>query len=173
MRQVQREDRGDTLVELLVSIVILGFAAVAILAGFEVSISASALGRNQSTSDAYVRTVAEAINTYISTSANYKACASANYYTGTKSSTSAGYDHYTTRAVFDLPAGYTVTQGTATAWNGSAFAACSPSTDYGMQQIVLTVKSGGVGVRQASEQLTVILRRACNAGPYSSASPCQ
>ena len=44
--QVQYTEQGDTLVEVLLAMVILGIASVALLAGFATSIAASAEHRN-------------------------------------------------------------------------------------------------------------------------------
>lgn len=167
MRQVRRNDRGDTLVELLVAIVILGLGAVAILAGFMFSVQASSLSRNQATSDAYARTLAEAIQNSLNTQGTYASCASQNQY-------------LTASIKSVLPAGFTATQSAAKVWTGTGFSSCGSGkgalADPGVQQVVLTVSSkadAGKTAHQANEQLTVILRRPCNSSaPYSSASPC-
>jgi prepilin-type N-terminal cleavage/methylation domain-containing protein len=165
-RQVHRNDRGDTLVELLVAIVILGLGAVAILAGFLFSVQASSLSRNQSTSDAYARTLAEAIQNSLDTQGTYTPCAPQNQY-------------LTASIKSVLPTGFTATQSAAKVWTGTGFSSCGGKgglPDYGVQQVVLTVSSAanpGKTAHQANEQLTVILRRPCNsATAYSSASPC-
>ena len=49
------QERGDTLVEVLLAIVILGLAGVALLTAFATSITASAQHRNLATLDASVR----------------------------------------------------------------------------------------------------------------------
>ena len=55
--------RGATLVETLVALVILGIAGVAILAGLQLSVTASDIHRKQTSGGAYVRGYAEAIET--------------------------------------------------------------------------------------------------------------
>ncbi|WP_164512434.1 prepilin-type N-terminal cleavage/methylation domain-containing protein [Nocardioides baekrokdamisoli] len=154
------DDHGETLIELLVAVVIIGIGAIAILGGFEFSIKASVLGRNQATSDAYVRTLAEKIQNTLNTSGTYKTCASATQY-------------LTASVKSVLPTGFTATSTAAKIWNGSGWTStCSAATDTGVQLVVLTVTSTGTGVHQANEKLTVVLRKPCNTGPYSAASKC-
>ena len=71
-----RSERGETLVELIVSVAILGVAAVAILAGLMLTAKSSDVQRNQATGGAYVRSFAEAIQTDVDTN-GYKTCANA------------------------------------------------------------------------------------------------
>ena len=54
-----RSDAGDTLVEVLLAIVILGMASVAILMAFATSISGTAQHRSIATMDTVLRTAAE------------------------------------------------------------------------------------------------------------------
>ncbi|WP_028638433.1 type IV pilus modification PilV family protein [Nocardioides sp. URHA0032] len=170
-------DRGESLIEMLVAIVILGIAAVAILAGLSLAVKSSAMGRTQATGGTYVRSVAEAIQSYVAASpSHYKPCAGANAYIGAAAPTTVGeVDHYSAVATFDLPHGYTVAQAKAQRWTPSVTAApwqTSPSScsdDGGSQRIDLTVTSSGTGVDQAVEQLTLIVRNPCT-GPAD--SPC-
>ncbi len=62
------------------AVVILGIAAVAILAGLQLSVTASDIHRKQTNGGAYVRGYAEAIEKYLDTTGNYVKCAGANAY---------------------------------------------------------------------------------------------
>jgi len=157
MRRLQSgwaDDRGESLVEILVALVILGIAGVAILAGLEMSVKTSDIHRKEATGGAYVRSFAEAIQNYVDTSGGYKSCASA----------AASYNGV---AVPDLPAGYTKNVTAVQSWNGSTWGAC---TGDGVQQLKLTVSSSD---HRAAESLTVILRQPCNGDATSAgADPC-
>ena len=147
-----RSDRGETLIELIVSVAILGVAAVAILAGLMLSVRTSVVHSNNATGGAYVRSFAEAIQTYVDGN-GYKTCASAaSTYTGV--------------AVPDLPPGYTQTVTAVQSWNGTTWGPC---TANGIQRLDLKVTSSGGAVHRAEEVLTVILRQPCNG---SGADPC-
>lgn len=154
-----RRDDGETLVEVLVAIVIMGIGAVAILGAFEFSIKVSVISRGESQSQAAVRSFAEAIQNSLNTSGTYTKCAPLNKY---KTSTTTA----------QIPSGYTATQAAAQSWTGSGWTSSCPSADPGVQRVVLTVTNNGIRGNGVTEQLTVILRKPCNAGPYSSASKC-
>src|SRR4051794_9713611 len=110
-RTPQRSDSGETLIELVIAVAILGIAAVAILGGLMVSIQSSVIHRNEATGGAYVRSFAEAIQTSVD-NAGYKPCATA----------AAAYAGV---PVLDLPAGYTRSVMSVQSWNGSAWGACT------------------------------------------------
>lgn len=155
-REHGTSDRGETLVELLVAIVILGVAGVAILSGLAMSVRGSDLHRKEATGGAYVRSFAEVIQTYVDLN-GYKPCGSA-------AST------YGSLAVPDLPAGYAATVTSVQSWTGSAWGAC---TSTGLQRLDLAVTSTGDPTRQAKETLTVIIRQPCNGNAASTgADPC-
>lgn len=150
-------DQGDTLIELLCAVVILGIAGVAIMAGFSFLVKSSDLGRKQATGQAYVRSLAEAIQRSIDTTGGYKPCAAAGAYVTAATKGAAG-----------IPSKYTiVTQSAAQSWNGAAWGACS--TDRGAQRVELTVGTGGVAGHAASEKMTVILRQPCSGTPGATA----
>lgn len=138
-------DRGETLVELVVAVAILGIGAVAILGGVMLSAKTSTVHRNEATGGAYVRSFAEAIQNYVDAN-GYPACGSAaSVYGGV--------------AVPDLPGGYTKAVTSVESWNGAAWGSC---TATGIQRIGLRIRTTGDAVHRADETLTVILRRPCN-----------
>jgi len=149
-----RNDGGETLIELIVAIAIMGIAGVAVMTGLQFSVLSSTLGRNQATSDAYVRTLAEAIQRYVSASGGYQACSTTpNYITASVASQAA------------LPSGYTASQSAVQNWNPTThtWGSCNSTFDYA-QRMTLTVTSAGAATdaHKATEQLTFIIRRPCN-----------
>jgi prepilin-type N-terminal cleavage/methylation domain-containing protein len=156
LRTAQCDDRGETLIELVVAVAILGIAAVAILGGLMVSIRTSVMHLNDATGGAYVRSFAEAIQTDVDNN-GYKSCANA----------SSGYAGV---AVPDLPAGYTRSVTAVQSWNGSTWGAC---TADGVQRLDLKVTTTGSAPLAAEEKLTVILRQPCNGSATTAgANPC-
>jgi type II secretory pathway pseudopilin PulG len=146
-----RSDSGETLVEILVALVILGTAGVAIVAGLELSVKASDIHRKQTTGGAYARSYAEAIADWVASDAgHYVPCAGA----GTYGPATVGF-------ASQLPPGYTGTQAAAKRVppDGGLAGACA-GNDTGVQQINITVKSND---GRAAEELTVMLRRPCDA----------
>lgn len=155
-RSQEVNDRGETLIELVVAIAILGIASVAILGGLMMSIRTSVLHRNDASGGAYVRSFAEAIQTDVDAS-GYRTCANA----------ASGYAGV---AVPDLPAGYARSVTSVQSWNGAAWVAC---TADGVQRLDLKVTTPGAAPLAAEEKLTVVLRRPCNGSAASAgANPC-
>lgn len=154
----RRGDGGETLVELIVAIAILGIAGVAILAGVMLSVKSSDMHSKQARGGAYVRSFAEAIQTSIDISGGYKPCSTAP----------AAYRGV---PVPDLPPGYSTDVTAIQSWSGSGWGACSST---GIQRVDLVVRSGDADpTRRAEETLTVVLRRPCNGNAVSSTSdPC-
>ncbi|MGW5398761.1 type IV pilus modification PilV family protein [Streptomyces sp. NPDC003952] len=116
----RRGEEGETLIEVLVAVVLIGVAFVTILGGMGTAIISSVTQQEVTSADSIVRSAAEKV-----VGAPYVSCA-------------GGYE---TPAP---PAGYTVTVEVAY-WDGvGAFgAACSPTADTGVQRITLTVHSTG------------------------------
>jgi type II secretory pathway pseudopilin PulG len=143
-------DAGETLVETLVALVILSLAAVAILAGIQLSTMASDIHRKQSTGGAYARSYAEAIEKYVSAHStdNYKPCAAAD-----------AYNLADVTGQLNLPSGYEAHHAPAVPLTPTGAPGSCPGPDEGVQQLDLTVKSAD---ERAVEKVTVILRRSCD-----------
>ncbi|MCW2857745.1 MAG: hypothetical protein JWR52_3360 [Marmoricola sp.] len=149
----QQLDRGETLVEILVSIAILGIAAIAILVGLQLAIKASDIQRKETTGGAYVRNYAEALENYVAAAnSNYVACAS----TATYGPSTVG---------FSAPSGYTASVLSVQSVSATgALSTCT--TDTGVEAVTLSVASSD---NKANEKLMVLIRKACVG---TGASPC-
>lgn len=157
LRGTTRDERGETLIELVVAVAILGIGAVAILSGLILSIKTSTVHSNQASGGAYVRSFAEAIQNHVDTSGGYASCG-------------AAVSTYQGVTVPSLPSGYTKTVASVQSWTGSAWGAC---TAKGIQRVQLTVTTTGDATHRADETLTVVLRQPCNGGATAvGANPC-
>lgn len=148
MRGKPRRDgeRGDTLIELLVAVVVMGIAVVAVSGGIAVSVRMSDIHRKQTQAGVYIRDFAEAVENAVQASPSaYAACAPA----GT-------YDAY-----YTIPgAGFTVAAPTPVRYWDSATSAFGTTctTDAGVQQLSLRIDSTDTRV---SETLVIIIRKPC------------
>ena len=143
---MRSEDRGETLIELLVAMAILGVALVAIVGAFGASITMSDVHRKQASAGAAVRNYAELVSNYVA-GTGYSSCAAASAY-------AAGTVGYT------APTGYAASPVSIKYWTGSAWSA-SCASDSGLQQLTLSVSSTDT---RAVERLVLVLRKPCGAG---------
>jgi prepilin-type N-terminal cleavage/methylation domain-containing protein len=133
-RRTRADERGLTLIELLVTISVMGVGFLSLLAAFstiEVTVGATS-------DDAQLTSQARQIEDYIQSEGfAYVTCANpANY-------------QPPLRAAIPLPAGYSVTINAVAQASGgsdtngalSPISGCSGSPDYGVQQIKFTVSS--------------------------------
>ncbi|HEY2296177.1 MAG TPA: prepilin-type N-terminal cleavage/methylation domain-containing protein [Jatrophihabitans sp.] len=133
----RHDDRGETLLELVVTIAILGVCVVGIGAGIALSVKISSIHRDQATADAFLHNYAESIQT------SYTTCASSTTY-------SSG---------LPTPNGFASPTSSVKFWNGAAFTNLSPCTsasDPGLQQVTLNLNSTD---GFTSESLVVVLRK--------------
>lgn len=71
----QHDDRGDTLIEILMSLIILGLASLALIVAFGTSMTASGEHRSLTTADTYVKTVANHVAGSVqSSTSNFSSC---------------------------------------------------------------------------------------------------
>jgi prepilin-type N-terminal cleavage/methylation domain-containing protein len=134
-------DDGMTLIELMVTISIMGVAFATILAGLSGMFRSNTQTRQLAVAETYIRRYADDLQ-----AATYVPCASAAAYQSSFSAT--------------VPTGYTAQVASVKYWNGDA---SSPSfgttcaTDQGVQQVTLTVATtvttGGV-----SQSLVIVKR---------------
>jgi type II secretory pathway pseudopilin PulG len=138
-----RRESGETLLELLVTITIMGAAFVAIIAGVGVAIASSDSHRQEATAEGVVRSYAERIQD--SRDVPYVDCAT----TAT----------YASPAGFAAPSGWTVSlTGVAYLQADNTYGAGCPSPDRGAQQLTLRAVSPHVK-NGATETVVVVKRR--------------
>jgi type II secretory pathway pseudopilin PulG len=140
-----RTERGETLVELLVSIMIMGVALVVLLGGVGTAIRMSSLHRHRVAANAYARAFATAIEDAVAASpTGYLDCAGPASYAGAYTLSDPGY---------------TGSIASVRYWAGSAFGTtCSAGSDTGVQEVTVRVQSTDGMVDQ---QLKLIIRRPC------------
>jgi len=118
-----RNERGDTLVELLITITVVGISFVALLSGLATAIRLSATHRGQANADVVLVSAAESVKNQ-----SYVACPDV---------TLLSYDP--TQGV-TLPSGWSSSDVAITSvkgWNGTAFVSCPP-IDGKLQLITIT-----------------------------------
>ncbi len=147
-----RDDRGATLIELIVAVAILGMAVIVLMGGIATGIRVSDIHRKQANAGSYVRAFAEAIESKVAESpTGYTACTGAT-------TPAALYE-----ATFANPAGYERHVTGVAYWNSatSTFVACPVAGDTGVQRVSLQVRSAD---GRASEALDVVIRKPCRTG---------
>jgi type II secretory pathway pseudopilin PulG len=141
-----RGDRGDTLVELLATVMIMGIAVAVILGGVAATIKFTDMHRKQAVAGAEVRKFAENIEASVAgTTSGYKTCAG-----------QTDYD-----PLYSAPTGYQGKVLMVTFWDAAAtpptfVSGCT--TDPGVQRVSLHVWSTDL---RADETLDVIIRKPC------------
>ena len=136
----RREERGDTLIELLMALVIVGLAGVALLTAFSTSISASAVQRSLASNDTVARSVADAIFTQIEQVSSSGSSATSNY------ASCSTYSQYASAGGFQVanvptgPTGYSWTLAVQY-WNvqSGSFTSTCTSGSTAPQQITITI----------------------------------
>jgi type II secretory pathway pseudopilin PulG len=138
-----RSQRGESLLELVVAIALMGVAIVAVMSGLTTTVLLSDVQRKEATAASVVRNYAEALQQFVA-DGHYLACANAGSY-----------------AVpgFAPPTGFTarIVPGSVLYWTGALWLPlCLP--DRGVQKLRVKVDSTD---GRASEYLDVVLRKSC------------
>lgn len=118
----QRDEAGDTLVEVLVAIVVLSLCGLALLLTFSTSITASVEHRSLATLDTVLRSASES------------ATAQIQQQSGALFSTCASPSFYNSNVTWSVPSGYTVTITSVQYWTGSSFTPIGTSCPSGSLQ---------------------------------------
>jgi type II secretory pathway pseudopilin PulG len=137
--------KGETLLELVISIAILGLAIVAIASGITVSTMLSGLHRKQATAGTYVRAYAEAIQNTVAGPLGYVKCATTSTYNAPVGFTlplNSGYS----ASVTDIQYGTT---------SGDWISTCTASLDSGTQRLSLQIANTDV---RANWALIIVVR---------------
>ena len=134
--------RGDTLVEIVVALAILGVTCVAVMGAMTSTVVGSGVGASAATSESAVRAAAEQqllAKTYVR-------C------------TTSSLPTY----AFIAPTGFTATAVTVEFWNGTfgggGFQASCPARDRGIQRLTVTITNSSG--RPTPAQVAVVLRDA-------------
>jgi type II secretory pathway pseudopilin PulG len=135
-------DGGESLLELMIAMAIMGIAVVAIVSGIATSILMSDIHRKQATAGAYVRNYGEKVEAWVA-AGNFNTTASPSYPAGTVG--------------FTPPSGgYVASVSSVTCWNDATTAFGSCPTTASVQRVALTVASSDA---RAAEGLVVIVRQ--------------
>jgi prepilin-type N-terminal cleavage/methylation domain-containing protein len=118
-------ERGFSLIEVLVTVVIVGIAFAVFVSGMGTAVVASDYHRKQAVVQASTRNLAEAVK-----AANYVNCATPGSYAAAVQS-----------ALADNLSTYSASVTAVKYWNGTSFVTSSCTTDQGLQLISLRVKS--------------------------------
>jgi type II secretory pathway pseudopilin PulG len=136
-------ERGESLLELVIAIALMGLAIVAVMSGLTTTVLMSDVQRKQATAGVAVRDYAEALQQFVA-GGHYVACATASSYVVPG---------------FAAPAGFTakIVTGSVQYWTGLLWLPlCLP--DRGLQRLRVSVASAD---GRASEYLDVVLRKPC------------
>jgi type II secretory pathway pseudopilin PulG len=135
-----RAERGDTLVEVLITITIVGIAFTGILAGLATAINLSGRHRGQANADVVLVSAAESVKNQA-----YTQCASTSSYNPASGVT--------------LPSGWSASNLSITSvrkWNGTSFQTSCPTTDQGLQLITISATTPD---NKSTESVEVVKRQ--------------
>ena len=133
-------DGGESLIELLVTVVILGISTAGLSAGLLSVGQASTMQRQQVLAQNALRSWAEQIS-----AGTYTACAAAGAFSAPSPA---------------LPSGLTATVRTVEYWNGTSFAS-SCGTDSGIQQVTLRITAQNGLSPALNQDVAVVVRKPC------------
>jgi type II secretory pathway pseudopilin PulG len=140
-------DRGETLIELLVAILIMGIAVVAVVGGLLASVKFSDVHRKQATGGADARSYAEAVGRYVAGD-QYVECAAPSAY----APATVG---------FAAPSGFTAAVASVEYWNAGTRTFTGTCSSSGLQRVTVQVASTD---GRAAEKAIVVVRKPCGQG---------
>jgi type II secretory pathway pseudopilin PulG len=140
-------DKGETLLELMMAVAIMGIAVVAIVGGIATSILMSDIHRKQATAGASVRNYAETVVAYVAAGTP---ASNANF-------ASSSPDYTPSTVGFTAPSGFVASVSSVWCWDDASkkfISSCAGAS--AVQQVTLNVASSD---SRASETRLVIVRK--------------
>jgi type II secretory pathway pseudopilin PulG len=134
-------DTGESLVELLVTIVVLGIVTAGIAGALLATGKASSMHRQQVLAQNQLRAWAEQIS-----AANYVPCASVGSFAGPSPA---------------LPGDFTATVTAVQYWNGTSSFAGTCGTDTGIQRVTLQITAQTGLTAPLVRRLAIVVRKPC------------
>lgn len=162
-----RGERGETLVEVLIAVVLMGTVVAGLLGGLFALVKTTNENQERTKVGLVLQSYAEAVKQPVD-SLEYKPC------TGDGSTQTAAYRTALSNAVGGLlPSGYTATVNVEYWQGGTGFGVCS-GTDRGLQRFSITINNGMTGTRNVTETMLVTKRNATCPNQFSNpdAGPC-
>lgn len=141
------DDRGESLIEILVAVLLLGLTVTAIMGGLLASVKLSDVHRKQATSGADARSYAEVVDQYVAGN-HYVECA----VTSTYAPATVG---------FAPPSGYTAGVVSVEYWNATSRTFTTNCSSSGLERVTVQVQSPD---GRATEKAVVIVRKPCGQG---------
>jgi type II secretory pathway pseudopilin PulG len=153
-------DTGETLIELIIAVAIMGITVVALVGGTATFILMSDVHRKQATAGSYVRSYAEAVQAYVA-AGNFDATTSPNYDASTVLPPQTWKQFTAPNTGFNTP------DVSVQCWDDARQEFPKPPAGNGcttsstLQQVTLNVASADsvAGQRGASESLVVVVRK--------------
>lgn len=141
-------DRGESLIELLVAVLIMGTAVVAVVGGLGTAIMMTDLHRRQATAAAFLRELAVKVDTAIAGGTPpYTTCPSNSWYV----------------APYSPAPGYSAAIAEVRYWSSASVfvvvgPSCNAANDVGVQRLSLSVSTTDGRV---NERIDVVIRKPC------------
>ncbi len=148
-------DRGDTLLEVLISVMILGIAGTAVMFGFGNSITLSSVQRKLASASADNRNFGEQLIKGIDSGGVYQACVDS---AGVVTPSATILNGYRSAVSFTPSPNNTVTLSAINYWNGTSFVPSCPTKDQAIQRVTVSITN--VDIR-ASSTVQVVIRKPC------------
>jgi hypothetical protein len=136
----RRSEAGDTLIEVLIALVVLGIASVAMILAFATSINGSANHRSLATFDTVLKTAADEVTSQLQQQSNalWGTCSGASPST-TFTGLPSGYTAQVTSVQYWNGTSF-MPSGTSATWSGSSY---TPCTAYAPQLVKIAVTYRG------------------------------
>jgi Tfp pilus assembly protein PilV len=138
-------EAGESLIELLVTVVILGIATAGIAGALFATGRASSAHRQMALAQNALRAWAEQLD-----AGSYDDCAATDSFADPDPA---------------LPADFTATVSTVQYWSGTAFVSTC-GTDTGVQKVTLTVTAPNGLARAVARSMVVVLRKPCDSAGF-------